>query len=33
LVEETETLHVPSMHDDTADVQFDMQVDDECESG
>jgi hypothetical protein len=33
LVEETETLYVPSIHDEIADVQFDMQADDERESG
>jgi hypothetical protein len=32
-VEETETLHVPSIHDEIADVQFDVQVDNERESG
>jgi hypothetical protein len=33
LVEETETLHAPSMQEEIADVQFDMQVVEECESG
>ena len=33
LVEETETLQLPSIQEDIADVQFDMQVVDERESG
>jgi hypothetical protein len=33
LVEETETLHEPSMQEDIADVQFNVQVVNECESG
>jgi hypothetical protein len=33
LVDETETLHEPSMQEEIADVQFDVHVVDECESG
>lgn len=32
-VEETETLHAPSMQADIADVQFARHVDADCESG
>lgn len=33
LAEETATLHEPSIHEAIADVQFVVQVNDECGSG